>query len=127
MIRLFRDTEIMGSTSSPTANSIHTIEVYRFGSAWVFDDERVGLLKEAFVAGADTLIDKYADGKNNITIMFSTDWFPDHSVVVEKDKDQYDVGTNYTEPVTGHNLWLCPSLNLYYSVSPDRIYVKFKL
>jgi len=39
-------------------NSIFTIFPYKESSSWVFDDERVGLYKEALVAGADLLLDK---------------------------------------------------------------------
>jgi hypothetical protein len=38
-------------------NSIFVIKPYKWNGMWVFDDERVGLDKEPFVAGADTMID----------------------------------------------------------------------
>ncbi len=38
-------------------NSIFVINPYKWNGMWVFDDERVGLDKEPFVAGADTMID----------------------------------------------------------------------
>ena len=38
-------------------NSITVIKPYKWEGQWVFDDDRVGLDKEPFVAGADTLID----------------------------------------------------------------------
>ena len=38
-------------------NSIFVIRPYKWNGMWVFDDERVGLDKEPFVAGADTMID----------------------------------------------------------------------
>ena len=37
-------------------NSIFVIRPYKSNGMWVFDDERVGLDKEPFVAGADTMI-----------------------------------------------------------------------
>ncbi len=39
-------------------NSINVIAPYKWHGMWVFDDERVGLDKEPFVAGADTMIDR---------------------------------------------------------------------
>ena len=38
-------------------NSIFVIKPYKWNGMWVFDDERVGLDKKPFVAGADTMID----------------------------------------------------------------------
>ena len=38
-------------------NSINLIVPYQYEGMWVFDDPRVGLDKEPFVSGADTMID----------------------------------------------------------------------
>ena len=42
-------------------NSIKIITPYKYNDQWVFDDERVGLEREPFVNGADTLIDAYLE------------------------------------------------------------------
>jgi hypothetical protein len=39
-------------------NAISVIAPYKHHGKWVFDDPRVGLLQEPFVAGADTMIDR---------------------------------------------------------------------
>ena len=39
-------------------NAINVISPYKYLGMWVFDDERVGLVQEPFVAGADTMIDR---------------------------------------------------------------------
>ena len=39
-------------------NEIYVISPYKHHGMWVFDDARVGLLQEPFVAGADTWIDR---------------------------------------------------------------------
>jgi hypothetical protein len=39
-------------------NAINVISPYRYLGMWVFDDPRVGLVQEPFVAGADTMIDR---------------------------------------------------------------------
>jgi hypothetical protein len=39
-------------------NAINVIAPYRHHGMWVFDDPRVGLIQEPFVAGADTMIDR---------------------------------------------------------------------
>jgi hypothetical protein len=38
-------------------NAINLIVPYRYEGMWVFHDARVGLEKEPFVSGADTMID----------------------------------------------------------------------
>jgi hypothetical protein len=37
-------------------NAINVISPYKHLGMWDFDDERVGLVKEPFVAGADTMM-----------------------------------------------------------------------
>ena len=39
-------------------NAINVIAPYKYHGQWVFDDPRVGLAQEPFVAGADTWIDR---------------------------------------------------------------------
>ena len=108
-------------------NSIFTIVVYKHEGFWVFDDDRVGLVKEPFVAGADTLIDKLAGEKERITLIFSIINFPGHKLTLARTNPSPEVGTDYTCVELNHDIWLCPALNLYYPVSPNKIYVDYKL
>ena len=39
-------------------NALNVISPYKHLGVWVFDDPRVGLVQEPFVAGADTMIDR---------------------------------------------------------------------
>jgi hypothetical protein len=63
-------------------NSINVIFPYKHHGMWVFDDERVGLVKEPFVAGADTMIDRVVadipDADKGFTLIFSASPFPGH-------------------------------------------------
>lgn len=109
-------------------NSIFSIDVYKEGVMWAFDDARVGLKKEPFVAGADTLIDKLAGKKKKITLIFSDKPFPSATLQVERtSKPGKIVGTDYYCNQLDHTLWLCPALNLYYPKSPKRLYIEYKL
>jgi uncharacterized protein DUF6717 len=118
-------------------NSIFSIEVYKHQGMWVFDDDRVGLVKEPFVAGADTLIDKlYLSVSRDtasfmvvprLTLIFSDQEFPSHKLMITKCEHELSSGTTYYCPLYNHDLWLCPALNLYYPVSPEIIYVDYKL
>jgi hypothetical protein len=38
-------------------NELHVIAPFKHHGMWVFDDPKVGLAQEPFVAGADTIID----------------------------------------------------------------------
>jgi hypothetical protein len=41
-------------------NSVFVIHPYKYYGGWVFDDPAVGLVREAFVAGADDVIERLA-------------------------------------------------------------------
>jgi hypothetical protein len=64
-------------------NSIFVIKPYKWNGMWVFDDERVGLDKEPFVAGADTMIDTAVavkgipNAEDGFLMVFSAGPFPD--------------------------------------------------
>ena len=106
-------------------NSIFTIAPYRWMHGWVFDDPAVGLDKEAFVAGADTLLDKLAGDEDQLTVNFAAIPFPDHQVVLEV-KERTEWGTTYFCEALGHEAWLCPALFKYFPVAPDKIYIRVK-
>lgn len=109
-------------------NAIWSIKVYKSGSVWAFDDDRVGLKGEPFVAGADTLIDKLAGKKKKITLIFSDEPFPSATLMLKRIKKLWGtvVGTDYYCKQLDHRLWLCPALNLYYPKSPKRLYIEYK-
>ena len=56
-------------------NAISVIAPYKHHGMWVFDDPRVGLVQEPFVAGADTMIDRVVadipDAERGFTLIFS--------------------------------------------------------
>ena len=61
-------------------NAINVIAPYKWHGMWVFDDPRVGLVQEPFVAGADTMIDRVVadipNAEHGFTLIFSTTPFP---------------------------------------------------
>lgn len=107
-------------------NSLFAIFPYKEGGMWVFDDERVGLIKEPFVAGADTLLDMVCKGKDKIGVIFSNVEFPDKQLTLTM-IDEEGEGTNYYCTEMNHYLWLCPALNLYYKESPKKLFLKIKI
>ena len=63
-------------------NSIRIISPYKYHGQWVFDDPQVGLVREPFVAGADTLIDRAtadildAEGLRTAVLQYAVCWTP---------------------------------------------------
>lgn len=118
-------------------NSIFVIKPYKWNGMWVFDDERVGLDKEPFVGGADTMIDiavelkgiSNADG--GFLMISSAGPFPDADFDLEWVREEGD-GNVYTGrfevegEVQKMEGWLCPALNLYYPDPPQKLYVHIR-
>jgi hypothetical protein len=63
-------------------NAINVIAPYKHHGMWVFDDPRVGLSQEPFVAGADATIDRVVahipNSDRGFTLVFSSTTFPGH-------------------------------------------------
>jgi hypothetical protein len=103
-------------------NSITSLSPYRTNPGWAFDDPAVGLHREAFVAGADTLLDMLVPpDKERCVVTFSSAPFPrfQHQLVI---KGSEHGGTVYAHVATGHLLWLCPALLKYFSEPPALLY-----
>ena len=118
-------------------NSIFVIRPYKWNGVWVFDDERVGLDREPFVAGADTMIDtavalkRIENAENGFLMVFSAGPFPDADFEVEWVRE--DSGGNVymgrfkvDGEVQEMEGWLCPALNLYYPDAPKKLYVQVR-
>src|SRR6266700_2315846 len=109
------------------ANQIMVIRPYRWEGMWVFDDERVGLDKEPFVGGADTMIDLAVARKGirnadkGFLLLFSAGPFP--GAHLELTWLREEMGGN----VYGwgdREGWLCPALLRYFPDAPARIYAQ---
>ena len=65
-------------------NAINVIAPYKHHGMWVFDDPRVGLVQEPFVAGANTMIDRVVadlpDAERGFILIFSNTPFPGHQI-----------------------------------------------
>jgi len=63
-------------------NAINVIAPYKHHGMWVFDDPRVGLNQEPFVAGADAMIDRVVadipNAQHGFTLIFAATPFPGH-------------------------------------------------
>lgn len=110
-------------------NSIYTIFPYELQGMWMFDDRERGLVNEAFVAGADNMIDEITrsipDAKDGFALIFSVTPFPGSTHSLEWIRE--DNGGNwYYGPQFDFCCWLCPALFKYFDKAPDKIYVQAK-
>src|SRR5947209_5414521 len=64
-------------------NSLMVIAPYKWNGMWVFDDPAVGLSKEPFIAGIDTMIDKMTanipEAERGFRAVFSAAAFPGYT------------------------------------------------
>jgi hypothetical protein len=110
-------------------NAINVIAPYKHHGMWVFDDARVGLAQEPFVAGADTMIDRVVanipDAERGFTMIFSATPFPGHQHRLDWQREA-DGGNWYRSEELDMQGWLCPALLQYFEEAPKQIYVQVK-
>ena len=110
-------------------NAIQVIYPYKFQGLWVFDDERTGLDKEPFVAGADTIIDRALEAKGipngelGFRAIFSAGEFPGFDFRLDWAREG-DGGNWYHSPNFDLEGWLCPALLRYFDAAPTSLFVK---
>ena len=110
-------------------NSIFVIKPYKWEGMWVFDDANVGLVKEPFVGGADTMIDvataHIPNAEKGFVAVFSANYFPDAQIVLEWARE--DGGGNvYRWKEKEMEGWLCPALLRYFSEPPAKLFIQVK-
>ena len=110
-------------------NSIFVIKPYKWQGMWVFDDPSVGLVREPFVGGADTMIDvataHLPRADRGFLAVFSASCFPDAQIVLEWVREEGG-GNVYRWAAKGMEGWLCPALLRYFSEAPAKLYVQVK-
>jgi hypothetical protein len=110
-------------------NSIHVIQPYWHHGTWVFDDDRHGLSREPFVAGADTIISKLAESlpnaRNGFKLIFAEFKFPGAQLEVTRTSEgDGKSGTYYRAEQYKMDGWLCPALLHYFPNPPEKIFAK---
>jgi hypothetical protein len=111
-------------------NSINVIAPYKFaGRMWVFDDPRVGLVQEAFISGADIIIDRAVahipDAATGFLLIFSSIPFPGHEFSLEWRRSDSDGNWYYAREFDVEG-WLCPALLQYFDTPPSQIFFQAK-
>jgi hypothetical protein len=109
-------------------NSIFAIHPYKSLGLWVFDDERVGLIQEPFVAGADVIVEQMVlntpNAEEGFTLLFSANPFPGYQTSFEWRREEMG-GNWYSSPELKAEGWLCPALFKYFKLAPKKIYMQF--
>jgi uncharacterized protein DUF6717 len=108
-------------------NVLSTITPYKHDGLWVFDDPAVGLSKEPFIAGIDTMIDKMVaeipNAGRGFRAIFSAKPFPGHAFKLEWRRAESGGNWYYSDQFKMEG-WLCPALFRYFPSAPREIYVK---
>jgi hypothetical protein len=110
-------------------NTINVIAPYRYHGTWVFDDPRVGLVREPFISDADTLIDSAVvnilGADRGFFLIFSGQPFPGHVIRLIWRRSDTDGNWYYSESLD-HEAWLCPALLKYFDDVPKTLYLQCK-
>lgn len=114
---------------SKPENSLFMISPYKYSGEWVFDDTRVGLVREPFVAGIPEMIDQLVqdipNAKEGFNLFFSKEPFPQHGLKLIWKRAEGGGNWYFSETYQKEG-WLCPGLFKYYSQAPKEIYVMAK-
>ncbi len=106
-------------------NALQVIAPYRWQGMWVFDDDRVGLHREPFLAGIDTMIDQLVkdipNSESGFRLIFSPTPFPGHQVRLIWKREEHG-GNWYWSDQYQMEGWLCPALFKYFSAAPKELY-----
>jgi len=105
---------------------LFTIYPYFFKKTWVFDNKKLNLDKEAFVQGADVIIEyisHYIEGaKDGFALTFSSERMINSHYSLTFIKSEMG-GSWYQLDGTDLQGWLCPALFKFFPTAPERIYV----
>src|SRR5262249_9544572 len=114
--------------SLPPGDTILVIEPYRHEGAWVFDEPRIGLHREPFVAGVTEMIDRLvagiSDAASGFRLLFASSPFEGHQTVLTWVRADPVEGNWYRAEDHGDEGWLCPALLWFFPEPPARIYVR---
>jgi hypothetical protein len=106
-------------------NSLGVIAPYKYEGMWVFDDAAVGLVREPFVSGIDTMLDKLVagipDADKGFRLIFSANAFPGFTVELDWRREEYG-GNWYFSPQFQMEGWLCPALFKYFTDAPAKLF-----
>lgn len=108
-------------------NSLFVIQPYKTAGTWAFDDARVGLVGEPFVAGIPEMIDRLVadipNAKSGFRLIFAPQPFPGAQVHLVRTREEVE-GWWYRAVEYSSEGWLCPALFKYFETAPENIWVR---
>jgi hypothetical protein len=111
-------------------NTIRTIRPYKYFGQWVFDDPTYDLVREAFAAGTDDVIDHATahtpDAEKGFLLLFSDTNFPSATIEMIWLRGGLGEGDVYSLFGTDLEGWLCPTLIRYFPSPPKSIFAQVK-
>ena len=117
------------NSSVSVMNALLVIAPYKYQGTWVFDDPAVGLSREPFIAGIDTMIDKAVaeipNAEKGFRAIFSASPFPGANLKLDWQRPESDGNWYYSDQFKMEG-WLCPALLKYFPTAPREIYVKLE-
>lgn len=109
------------------ANELLVIAPYWYQGTWVFDDDRVGLVREPFVLGVpemiDLLVEDIPNAREGFRLTFSARPFPGYTQELRRGRSDCE-GYWYSQKDPPMEGWLCPALFRYFEKAPEKIFVK---
>ena len=128
-----------------TNNAILELQPYWTGTTWAFDDQRVGLIEEPFVLGADHMITEVLQAKEadmdsvkkGFRMQFSSNRFPQSDIAIQFVREEAG-GAWYSVCDSPHEAmqslvdnqfqgWLCPAMYHYFASAPEHIYMRVEV
>ena len=104
-----------------------TIDIYRKGECWCFNDEKRELIDEPFVLGSSEMIDSciLSDNLNGekFTVLFSDKLFPTSNHSLSRLNEECG-GFWYRLDDGEMTGWLCPATTLFFDNHPPEIHLK---
>ena len=111
-------------------NSIFVIKPYKWEGMWVFDDANVGLVKEPFVGGADTMIDvataHIPSAEAGFVAVFSANYFPNSQIVLEWARVDGGGNVYCWREKEMEGLAVSGGVLRYFSEPPAKLYIQVK-
>ena len=115
------------NSSVGAMNALLVIAPYKYQGTWVFDDPAVGLSREPFIAGIDTMIDQAVadipNAEKGFRAIFSASPFPGANWKLDWRRAESGGNWYYSDRFKMEG-WLCPALLKYFPTAPREIYVK---
>jgi hypothetical protein len=109
------------------SNHIFVIAPYWHAGLWVFDDDRVDLVKEPFVSGIpemiDDLVQDIPNARQGFRLLFSPGPFPGFQRKLTWVREEFG-GNWYRADQPAMEGWLCPAMLLYFQSPPLELFVK---